>query len=264
MPTPPEILVCADSDALAARATELFITAARDAIAEKGRFTVALSGGSTPEKLYALLATPENAARVQWDSVYVFMGDERFVPSTDENSNFGKAQASLLSHVPIPASNLFPMPTPPVVTDLADGARRYVSTLSTFWELPDLTNPPVLDFVIMGLGEDGHTASLFPGNPSLDTVRNWVVGSPPGTLPPPVDRLTLTLPVFNAARQTVFLVSGAKKAEAVQDVLENHPTPSVRPAAGVQPTDGKLIWLLDEEAASKLSTETAPDAETHS
>lgn len=256
MPRPPEIVVCADADALAQCAAEIFVGVARDAIAERGKFTVALSGGSTPEKLYKLLAAPPFANQVDWQNVFVFWGDERFVPHDDKNSNFGMAQNTLLVHVPLPPANVFAMPTPPLVSDVAEGAGRYVNTLAAFWETGDLATPPVFDLALMGLGDDGHTASLFPGNLSLDTRLNWVVGSQAGVLPPPVPRLTLTLPVFNAARHVLFLAAGARKADVVKDVLENHPTTAVRPAAGIVPANGKLTWLLDMEAAGKLSPET--------
>ena len=115
--------------------------------------------------------------------------------------------------------------------------------------------PPRFDLILLGLGDDGHTASLFPGAPSLAVTDAWVVPSPPGTLPPPVDRLTFTFPLLNAARQVAFLVSGDKKAAIVQEVLEGHRSREVHPAEGVQPTDGILTWLLDEAAARRLSRE---------
>ena len=253
---PPPIsapVFCDDADDLARRAADLFAQFAREAITERGKFTVALSGGSTPQKMYECLASPEMSAQINWAGVFVFWGDERFVPKNSPDSNFGRAQAALLSRVALPVSNVFPFPIPPSVTDLADGASRMVNTLSAFWETADLSDPPVFDLILLGLGDDGHTASLFPGSPVIDTVQNWVVGTPPGTLPPPVPRLTLTLPVINAARQILFLVSGASKAEAVQDILENHPTPTVRPAAGVLPKNGQVTWLIDKDAAQKLS-----------
>jgi 6-phosphogluconolactonase len=248
----PEIVVLPDADALAREAADRFIRLAQEASAERGRFTVALSGGSTPEKLYALLAGAERRSRIAWDKVFFFVGDERFVPETDAVSNFGMARRALLESVDSPPSHWFPMPTPPTVTDLAEAAHRYTDTLSTFFQALRLDTSPVFDLVLLGLGDDGHTASLFPGQPSLTTVAAWVVGTPPGTLPPPVDRLTLTFPVINAARNVLFLAAGAKKADALQAVLKNGALPATHPAAGVRPTDGTLTYLLDQAAAAKL------------
>ena len=260
---PPSIHVCDTADDLARRAADLFVQYAREVIAERGKFTVALSGGSTPEKLYQRLADPEMSNQVDWPRVFVFWGDERFVPKNSPDSNFAMAKAAFLDAVPLPVSNIFPFPMPPSATDLAEGASRYINTLGAFWQSDDLSFPPDFDLVLLGLGDDGHIASLFPGSPAVGTVSNWVVGTPPGVLPPNVPRLTLTLPVINAAHHVLFLVSGAKKAEVVQEVLEMNPTPTVRPAAGVMPKDG-VIWLLDKEAAQKLALETAQTAENHS
>jgi 6-phosphogluconolactonase len=248
----PEIVVLTDADALALEAANRFIRLAQEAITERGRFTVALSGGSTPEKLYALLVAPERKALVAWDKIFFFVGDERFVPLDDASSNFGMARRALLEPAGVPESNGFPMPTPPNVTDLAEAAHRYTDTLSVFFQTVRLETPPVFDLILLGLGDDGHTASLFPGKPALETVANWVVGTPPGVLPPPVDRLTLTFPVINAARNVLFLAAGAKKAEALEAVLKNKAIPATHPAAGVHPANGTLTYLLDQAAAAKL------------
>ena len=180
------------------------------------------------------------------------MGDERFVPHDDERSNFGMAQRALLEPVGVPQSNWFPIPTPPSVTDLGVAAHHYTDTLSVFFQALRLDTPPVFDLILLGLGDDGHTASLFPGKPSLETLASWVVGTSPGTLPPPVGRLTLTFPVINAACAILFLAAGEKKADALQAVLKDHALPATHPAAGVQPTNGTLTYLLDQAAAAKL------------
>jgi 6-phosphogluconolactonase len=246
----PEIVVCPDPDALAARAAEIVIHSAQEAIGQAGRFTLVLSGGSTPEKTYRLL--PSGPPQLDWSRAYLFMGDERFVPADDPRSNFAMVRRSLLNHVSVPADHVFPVPTTPEQETPADAARAYAAVLARFFAIPVNGPPPRFDLVLLGLGDDGHTASLFPGAEALKVRNAWVAWSPPGTLPPPVDRATFTFPVLNAARHVLFLVAGAKKAEPLRDVLEGHPSPSDRPAAGVQPAEGRVTWLVDEAAVSLL------------
>jgi 6-phosphogluconolactonase len=239
------------ADTLADGAANLFVLAAQEAIAERGRFTVALAGGKTPEATCARLARPAMAAQVEWDKVFVVFGDERFVPYDDERSNYGLARRTLLSSVPIPSANVFPIPTEMATPD--EAARAYADILAgVFSRKPD-DPPPVIDLILLGLGDDGHTASLFPGMPSLEVTEAWAVSTPPGTLPPPIERVTLTFPVLNAARQVVFLVGGAPKAAVVREILQGNSSREQYPAAGVQPTDGMLTWLLDEAAASAMT-----------
>ena len=246
-----EIVICKDSQELAARAAVLFADAARAATQARGRFVVALPGGSTPQALYALLAEPPCASDIPWDKTVVFMSDERCVPFDDPRSNFGAARQALLSRVPVPEGNIYP---PPInVGSPEQVAVLYASLLAGFYGVATALPPPAFDLILLGLGDDGHTASLFPGHPTLEAQAQWVVSSPPGTLPPPVERITFTLPLLNAAHQVVFLVAGSNKAEAVQDVLEGKATVDKRPAAGVHPASGRLTWLLDEAAASRLT-----------
>jgi 6-phosphogluconolactonase len=209
-----------------------------------------LSGGSTPEKTYRLL--PDGPPQLDWSRTYLFMGDERFVPADDPRSNVAMVRRSLLNHVSVPADHVFPVPSSQQAPTPAEAARAYAEALARFFALPVNGQPPQFDLVMLGLGDDGHTASLFPGAPALNVRDAWVTWSPPGTLPPPVDRVTLTFPILNAARHILFLVAGEKKAEPLRDVLEGHPSPSDRPAAGVQPTDGRVTWMVDEAAASLL------------
>jgi 6-phosphogluconolactonase len=208
-------------DALAADALQLILQAASEAIAARGCFTIALTGGSSPVTTYELLAqaSPELA---RWDQWQVFLGDDRFVP---------------------------------IATDAASpeaAAEQYAETLIRVLR-PAPGQPPVFDLILLGLGDDGHCASLFPHMPTLDVVDRWVVSSPPGTLPPPVDRVTVTYPVLNAARQVLFLVSGEKKAAPVRDILEGGAVRAVHPAAGVRPVSGTLTWMLDSSAAALLT-----------
>ena len=246
----PTIEIMPDANALAVRAAELFTQAAQEAVKAREQFTVALTGGTTPKALYELLAAPPYADAVPWQQTIVFVGDERCVPYDDERSNYGMARRALLSHVPVPDGNLFPVPTD--AGDPAQIAALYAQTLADVFNITPLDAPPVLDLVLLGLGDDGHTCSLFPGMDTVHETARWVMPSPPGTLPPPVDRVTCTFPVVNAGRRVVFLVSGANKAEAVQDVLEGGADINKRPAVGVRPVNGELVWLLDTAAAGLL------------
>ena len=215
---------------------------ARAAIAARGRFVIALAGGSTPAQTYAVLArqwTP-SAAGAQW---FVFFSDERYVPTGDPASNYAMAQRCLLSRVSIPAEQVYAV-RPNATAALA--AAAYQAQLKDFFG----GAAPIFDLILLGLGEDGHTASLFPGAAALAETTAGVVGTPPGRLPPPVDRITFTLPLINLSRAVFFLVCGAGKAGIVRTVLQANPAPVDCPAAGVQPRHGILRFYLDQAAAS--------------
>ncbi len=248
------IIVCKDSAELNAQAADAIVSQAQAAIDARGRFTIALAGGSTPEDTYALLAQAPRTTSIDWQRTFVFMSDERCVPFDDPRSNFGEARRNLVAKVPLPPANVLPIPTEAGTPDQI--AARYAHTLAEFFGTEEGAAPPAFDLVLLGLGDDGHCASLFPGKPTLEETSKWVASSTPGTLPPPVDRVTFTFPLINAARAVMFLVGGAKKASAVQDVLEGAPPVFKRPSAGVHPTNGTLTWLLDEDAASLLSPQT--------
>ena len=249
-----DVRIWPNADELAAQAADFIITRAREAIAARGRFTLVFTGGSTPERAYTLLAQPHMATQIDWAKCFLFWGDERFVPSDDARSNYGMAWRTLLEPIraSVPMLNIWPMPTE--ARDPAQGADLYADALAQFFALPPHADPPSFDLVLLGLGDDGHIASLFPGHPTLEVADRWVVSSPPGTLPPPVDRITLTFPVLNAAREVLFIVSGASKAEAVHDILEGSPVIQQRPAVGIRPAGGAVTWLLDKDAASRLTT----------
>lgn len=246
-----ELTVCGDSAELARRAAERITAAARQAIAARGRFSLVLSGGSTPEKTYELLGRGGIGTAIDWSKTFLFFGDERFVPADDPTSNYGMARRSLSDRVAISAENVFPMPTDG--PDAADGARRYGETIGRFFGTEVNSPPPSFDLVLLGLGDDGHTASLFPGTPALSVNDRWVTSSPPGRLPPPVDRITLTFPILNRGRQVLFLVAGEKKAEVVREILEGQPSVETYPAAGIRPAEGGVTWLLDAAAARLLT-----------
>lgn len=240
-----KIEIVATPEALAARVVELTAEAARAAIDARGRFTLALTGGSTPEKAYGQLA----AIDIDWSKVFLFTEDERDVPIDDPRSNFGLAKRTLIDHIDIPAGNVFPMVTTP--GDPAAAATAYVDILRRIFA-GEGVGIPRFDMIHLGMGDDGHTASLFPGHPSVDVTDRWVVSGPHGTLPPPVDRVTFTLPLINAAAEALFMLTGEKKAETVHAILDENAPVDTHPAGGVRPTNGVVTWLLDEAAASKL------------
>jgi 6-phosphogluconolactonase len=247
---PPELLICRDPEDLADRAAGFIIQTAREAVAARGRFTLALAGGSTPEKTYGFLAAPTRAGQMDCARTLLLFGDERLVPHDDPCSNFAMAKRSLLDRVPVPTNQVFPIPTD---EEAGACAKTYSATLARAFGIEPGKVPPRFDLVLLGLGDDGHTASLFPGKPTLDVTDAWVTDSPPGVLPPPVDRITLTYPVLNAARNVAFLVAGGKKAAVVREILEGQTGRPLLPAARVRPVEGRVTWFLDEAAAALLT-----------
>jgi len=228
-------------------AAEEVIRSATDAVAKRGRFTIALSGGSTPRNLYTLIAANASAT-LPWDKMFFFWGDERHVPPDSPDSNYRMAKESLLSKVPIPPANIFPVPAEN--PDAAQVADIYEQTLRKFFAVAP-GEFPRFDLILLGMGPDGHTASLFPETAALQeksrlVVANWVekLGG---------SRITFTLPLLNSARCVTFLVSGTDKAAALHEVLEGNAPADKYPSRLVQPSDGKLIWFVDRAAASELS-----------
>lgn len=234
----PVLQIFPDPTALVNYATDLF---ARQAESAPGQFSVALSGGSTPRALHERLAADEFAARIPWPKVHLFWGDERCVPPDHPDSNYGMTAAALLSRVPLPAENVHRIPGefPP-----SQAAERYESELRAFFG-----EKPAFDLVFLGMGEDGHTASLFPGSPALAESVRWAMEVEHTAPPPPlVSRVTLTFGVLNAARRVVFLVSGASKAGMFAQAWRGGNTPAGR----IRPQNGELLWLVDQAAASAL------------
>jgi 6-phosphogluconolactonase len=232
---------------LFAAAAEEFVHAANEAVTQRGRFTVALSGGSTPKNLFTLLATNARTS-LPWDKMFFFWGDERHVPPEDAESNYRMADEALLSKIPVAAGNIFRVPAEN--PDAAAAAEAYDQTLRKFFST-EAAGVPRFDLVLLGMGPDGHTASLFPATAALQeksrlVVANWVEKFK-------TSRITFTLPVLNAARCVLFLVGGMDKAPAVREVLEGNAPGEQYPSKLVQPTDGKLIWMLDKAAASELT-----------
>jgi 6-phosphogluconolactonase len=246
----PEVIIRESLNDLASQAADIIVDAAATAIRDRGRFLFVLSGGKTPENTYSLLSRSDRAAAVDWSRVFVFLGDERMAPAGDPRSNFGMAQRTLLGRVPIPAAQIFPVRSEGC--SVAEAAAEYQAELLRFFTADPGGAGPRFDLILLGMGEDGHTASLFPHARALDVKESWVTWSPPGVLPPPLDRVTLTYPAINAARHVLFVVAGENKASPLRDVLEGKASPAVRPAAGVQPADGTLTWLIDQPAGRLL------------
>ncbi len=217
----------------------MFVEEAAKSIREKGSFAVALAGGSTPKALYELLAT-EYRDPLDWKKVHAFFGDERTVPPDHEGSNYRMAYETLLSHVPVGSVHRMRGELHP-----QEAAALYEEELKTFFG-----GTPRFDLILLGIGEDGHTASLFPGTPALDVRGRWAVENPVEKLG--TTRLTLTVPAINAAKRVVFLVAGEGKAEALKEILEGDAEPHNYPAKLIRPA-GKLIWMADAAAASSLS-----------
>jgi 6-phosphogluconolactonase len=242
-----QIIIRKDADDLAQATADWITSSAAIAIAQRGRFLLALSGGSTPELAYRRLADPAAKGRIDWTKVYAFFGDERFVPPEDPRSNLAMASRTLLSNVPIPYGNVFPTITQTATAK--EAAEHYCKTIAAFLGVPATSPPPSLDLILLGIGDDGHTASLFPGKPSLLVKDAWFTWSTFGTTPPPVDRITATLPMLNAGREILFLVGGAKKAQILKDVLESPDAAAKYPSAMV---NGNVTWLIDQAAAQLL------------
>lgn len=240
--SPPEavrVYRAKDLDELSRMAAGHLVTAVQRT---KGPFSVVLSGGSTPRRLHELLAAEPYRSLMPWDRLNVFFGDERCVPPEHKDSNFAMAKSTLLARAPIPAEQVFRMrgeDVPP------EAALAYEADLKAFFR----GRPPAFDWVFLGLGDDGHTASLFPGSPALEEKSRPVVSNRVEKLN--ADRLTLTYPVLNAAKVVCFLVSGEAKAPVLKRILEEGGA-SGFPAAGVRPATGDLRWYVDQPAARLL------------
>jgi 6-phosphogluconolactonase len=239
------IRVLADAEMLCRAAADLFIEQAWESIDRRQRFAVALSGGRTPRGLYELLAQPPLRDAVAWEKVHVFWGDERCVPSDDPRSNARMARETLIDRVPLPPDQVHPIAC---AEDADRSARQYSDLLHHFFS----GGPPVFDLVLLGLGEDGHTASLFPYTNILGNNTAWT-----GSIhsdEQDMDRVTLMPTVFNQARKVVFLVAGNAKTSILKEVLESPQDPKRWPAQLIHPAHGELIWLADRAAALHLKS----------
>jgi 6-phosphogluconolactonase len=265
----PDVRVSADKETLFHTGADLFSEIVQSAVSERGRCTIALSGGSTPRGLFTLLAQEPYRSAISWAQCEIFWGDERCVPPDDPESNYGMARETLLDQVAIPAAHIHRMhgedppdqaaaayeqelrrvfigdgPQPPAHR----GQEPRASLVPTESER-DASDWPRFDLILLGMGDEGHTASLFPGSAALAETRRWVVAHYVEKVH--MDRLTLTLPVLNHARNVVFLVSGASKTAALHAALTGDGGPDSVPSGLVRPIDGRLIWLVDAVAMGK-------------
>ena len=239
----PEVIIHNDLDELSKAGATLFAKNADQAVARSGFFTVALSGGSTPMGMHKLLAKNPFRSTIPWDQTHIFWVDERCVPFEDPASNYGAACKDFIDWLPLMKKNVHPMP---VNMTPHEGALHYQIEIKDFFK----TGPnevPVFDLILLGIGTDGHTASLFPGTSVLHEGKHLISAVKGGM--PNVNRLTMTYPILNQAREIVFLAAGGKKAPVIQALLEKR---QALPALGINPISGNLTWLLDQEAAALL------------
>ncbi|PWB20590.1 6-phosphogluconolactonase [Flavobacterium sp. HTF] len=223
-------------------AAALFVTSAEKAIAQKGKFTAVLTGGSSPAGVYKLLASDAYKNKIDWSKVFIFWGDERWVPLNDDLSNAKMSYATLLSHVPVPQENIFEMYKDGVTPE--DYAITYEQSIRTV-----LGEEGKFDLILLGMGDDGHTASLFPGQAVLDEQKKWVAAY--YLEPQKMHRITLTAPLINKAEKIVVIAFGEKKAHALKEVLHGDYNPNTYPMQLIKPETGELLFLVDKNAAGK-------------
>ena len=242
----PDVIVFPDQHLLSEDAAFRFVALATMNTRSGNPFSVALAGGSTPALLYSLLSSALYRNALDWNLIHLFFGDDRCVPIDSDFSNYRMANDSLISKVPIPPENVHRIQSEN--PDNEEAAKLYEAELRTFFSTPY----PRFDLILLGMGSDGHCASLFPGKAALGETTKWATVSEPG-LKPFVPRVTLTYPVINHARNILFMVAGADKAETLHDVMEGEYEPSRLPSQDVSAIDGSCTWLVDSNAASKLT-----------
>lgn len=245
---PYELHVCDDLESLSRFAAELFVERGKKACEDKGRFSVCLSGGGTPRRTYEILAAEPFKSRVDWSCVDVFWGDERCVPSDDDRNNAKMARTAWLDQVSIPPQQIHAIDG---TGDPHQSAVGYEHMLREYFA----DQPHTFDLNFLGLGDNGHTASLFPGAAVLNETQRWVAET--FVAEQEMHRITLTAPVLNQAALTVFLVSGQAKAKVLREVVEGPFKPSELPAQLIRPQGGSLLWLVDRPAAAQLATPTS-------
>jgi 6-phosphogluconolactonase len=238
-----QLHIYSDMNQLAEAAAAFIADRAARAVTERGRFTLALAGGRTPEPVYRRLAEPDLAGRVDWSKVWVLFGDERCVPPGDPRSNYRMAREALLDRVPIPAGQVLRIRGEAEPVAAAEAYEQAMRRLAG-------GDRPDLDLVLLGLGEEGHTASLFPGMPAVTEPARWVLGQ--YVEKTGMWRVTLTPAILNQSRAVAFLVAGADKAETLRRVLEGPLLPVMLPAQAIRPAAGELHWLVDAAAAGRL------------
>lgn len=242
------IAIYPDIHTLSQHAAEHIVRIANASITDNGRFTIALTGGTTPGETYKLLGNEPLRSQINWQMVHIFWGDERCVPLDSHESNFYLAQQVLLSTIAIPESHIHPMPT--TQPDREAASQAYTAEMQRTFGTNEI---PSFDLIHLGMGPEGHTASLFPHQASLHEKQRLVM---PVSVPkPPPDRLTFTPPLLNAARNVLFLVTGSDKADALKAILEGEYQPDEYPAQIVRPINGEVVWMLDKTVAQKLHVE---------
>jgi 6-phosphogluconolactonase len=231
-------------DELSKKAADIFLQTAVEAVSNNGKFSVALTGGNSPVQLYQLLAQSPYKEQMPWANTFIFWGDERWVPLTDEKSNAKMAFETLLNHVPVPKENIFPMWAE---QEPEEFAKQYEEIIKRHFA----SDNPQFDLILLGMGDDGHTASLFPGTEVLHEQTKLVQAY--YLAPQSMYRITLTAPCINAAKKIVFEVFGDSKTDALYEVQKGEHNPDKYPSQLIQPTNGELIWLVDELAAKRLT-----------
>jgi len=244
--TKPQINIAVNYEDLCERVTEEILVLSSQKIVKQDKFTIALAGGSTPKGIYECMASPYYRDEFKWEKIHLFWGDERWVPHQDQRSNFRMVSDALISKVKIPSGNIHPVRTE--ACDPESSARLYEKVIGDVFKLKK-EEFPVFDLILLGIGQDGHTSSLFPGNPSLAVKDRLVIPTSQEGIPE--KRITLTLPAINHAAMVFFLISGSDKAEVVAEVLENNKKMNY-PAKQIKPDQGSVNWFLDQAAASKL------------
>ena len=239
------VYIYKDLDKLSRQAADRFIQIADKAICAKKRFFVALSGGKTPKPMYELLKQPQYRNQIDWTKVYIFWSDERFIPYTDPESNYGLAKISLLDALPIPPENVFSIKTEKISAE--ESSDKYSQLITDL-----LGSSPCFDLILLGIGPDGHTASLFPNTEELRNPSGKLVVAVCNSPKPPTNRISFTWKLINNSKNIIFSVAGKDKVDAIQKILKGPYDPVRFPAQGVKPTKGNLIWLLDQQAASHL------------
>jgi len=231
---------------------EKIVEEASDAVEKRGRFTLVLSGGKTPRFLYGFLAN-EYANKIDWQAVHLFWGDERYVPKDHPDSNFALAYETMIAKAPLPPQNIHRIPVEIEAPERA--AESYEKTLREFFKDSEAQVSPTFDVILLGMGNDGHTASLFPGSPELKERNRWVAAVNAPSFLLPQNRITLTFPLINRSRAIFFLVSGAEKSRVLKSILEEpDKARKLYPAAMVQARE-ELVWYLDEEAFNSISSQ---------
>jgi 6-phosphogluconolactonase len=244
----PDVRIFDRAEDLAQAAAEAFVESAQQAIARSGRFAVALAGGSTPKRLYRLLADAPYCRQIDWSRLLIFWNDERAVPPDHPESNYKMAWDALLGRVPIDPAHVWRMRGE--ARDADQAAADYQQQIAAALEVPAEGPAPSLDLILLGIGDDGHTASLFPFTEALEEPYRWVTAN--HVPQKQMNRLTMTLPILNGAGRVVFLVTGANKATVLRKILEGPRETGRLPAQAVRPTDGQLLWMVDRDAAAEL------------